>query len=121
MTIIFGAVPANPTRRFKNWKTHSLSSVIKVKRRNLRRSLQRSNRDFGSGLCFGVGLSASQPQPQLSCLSLHSEFSSGVKSRTPLLGRDGTLKASQALHEWNQMPSGKTREPPSLASAKHLS
>ena len=97
MTIIFGTVPSNPTRRFKNWKTLSLSSVIKVKRRNLRRSLQRSNRDFGSGLLhLALVLSrASQPQQQRqrSCLLPHSGFSSGVKSRTPLPGRDGMSRA----------------------------
>ena len=59
MTITSGMVPANPTRRFKNWKMLLQDSAMKVRRRNFLRSRLRGNHGFGerflpSHLSFGL-------------------------------------------------------------------
>src|SRR5271165_2305345 len=105
MTITSGTVPANPTRRFKNWKVRSQDSAMKVRRRNFLRSPPRGNHGFGGGFFHLIGPSDSRPRLQPSCLWPRLGFFDGVKSRTRHREQDGTSRASLALHKWNRMSS----------------
>src|ERR1700675_400475 len=121
MTTTSGMVPANPTRRFKNWKTVLPNSAIRERRRNFLESQRRGRRDLGGGLGPPIGLSDSQPQRPPSCLWLRLGFSGGVRSPAQIPNQDGTLRVSRARQKWNRVPSEETPEPPSLASAKRWS